>query len=45
MATIQTWMDRRAQRQALAQLDQHQLNDLGITRQEALTEAKLPFWK
>ncbi len=44
------WLDlwsRRRQRQALRELvdDPHRLNDLGLTRQQALEEADKPFWR
>lgn len=32
------------QRRQLATLDDHQLRDIGITRQQAQTEARRPFW-
>ncbi|SNR56189.1 DUF1127 domain-containing protein [Puniceibacterium sediminis] len=32
------------QRRALARLDDHALNDLGLTRHEALCEARRPVW-
>jgi uncharacterized protein YjiS (DUF1127 family) len=36
---------RLRQRQALAQLDDRLLNDIGVTRQQAIGEAAKPFWK
>jgi len=39
-----TW-DRQRQRRALLDLDAHALQDIGITREEALSEALKPFWK
>jgi uncharacterized protein YjiS (DUF1127 family) len=36
---------RSRQRQALAQLDDHLLKDIGVTRQQAIAEAAKPFWK
>jgi uncharacterized protein YjiS (DUF1127 family) len=38
-------IDRRQQRDALLDLDQRLLNDIGITRYEAVVEARKPFWK
>lgn len=38
-------IDRRQQRDALFDLDQRLLNDIGITRWEAVYEARKPFWK
>ena len=41
------WSERCRQRAALRDLadDQHLLNDLGLTRQEALDGANRPFWE
>ena len=39
-----TW-DRQRQRRALVELDDRQLRDIGKTREEALQEARKPFWK
>jgi uncharacterized protein YjiS (DUF1127 family) len=36
---------RSRQRQALAQLDDRLLEDIGVTRQQAIAEAAKPFWK
>jgi uncharacterized protein YjiS (DUF1127 family) len=36
---------RSRQRQALAQLDDRALKDVGITREQADAEAAKPFWK
>jgi uncharacterized protein YjiS (DUF1127 family) len=37
--------ERSRQRQALAELDDHHLKDIGKTRPEAMAEAAKPFWK
>lgn len=37
------WQARRT-RMILAEMDQHQLADIGIGRGDALTEAARPFW-
>jgi uncharacterized protein YjiS (DUF1127 family) len=37
--------ERSRQRQALAELDDHHLKDIGVTRQQAIAEAAKPFWK
>jgi len=37
--------ERSRQRQALAELDDHALKDIGVTRQQAIAEAAKPFWK
>ena len=36
---------RRRQRQALLQLEDHQLSDIGLSREQAEQEAHKPFWK
>ena len=42
---VLTWQDRAAQRTALARMDERMLKDIGITRSEALEEARRPFWQ
>ena len=37
--------ERSRQRQALSELDDHFLKDIGKTRPEAMAEANKPFWK
>jgi uncharacterized protein YjiS (DUF1127 family) len=39
------WLGRRAQRRALAALDDRLLRDIGKTRAEATAEARKPFWR
>jgi uncharacterized protein YjiS (DUF1127 family) len=41
------WAERRRQRLALRELadDKHFLDDLGLTREQALDEAAKPFWR
>jgi uncharacterized protein YjiS (DUF1127 family) len=36
---------RRRQRQALLELEDHLLADIGVTRAQAEQEARKPFWK
>ena len=36
---------RHRQRRALAQLDDRLLQDIGVTRQQALRESRKPFWR
>ena len=38
-------MERRRQRRALAALDDHLLRDIGVTREEALSEARRLPWR
>ena len=37
--------DRPRQRRVLLDLDDHQLRDIGKTREDALIEGRKPFWK
>ncbi len=39
------WMDRIEQRRHLASLDDHLLNDLGLSRADVEMEAAKPFWR
>ncbi|MFL6818164.1 MAG: DUF1127 domain-containing protein [Bradyrhizobium sp.] len=41
------WLERQDERIALREIadDAHLLNDLGLTRDEALREAAKPFWR
>ena len=41
---VQRWNQRSRQRMALRDLDAAQLNDIGVTREDALREAAKPFW-
>ncbi|WP_336096227.1 DUF1127 domain-containing protein [Roseovarius sp. CH_XMU1461] len=41
---LQTWASLRRQRRLLAELDADRLADIGLTRTEALSEARRPFW-
>jgi uncharacterized protein YjiS (DUF1127 family) len=47
LSELSRWSERSRQRAALRDLadDRHLLNDLGLTRQEALDEANRPFWE
>lgn len=45
MATLQQWMDRRYQRQQLAQLDARQLRDIGLDAEQVQAEIQRPFWR
>jgi uncharacterized protein YjiS (DUF1127 family) len=38
-------MERTRQRRALAGLDDHMLKDIGLTRNEAMQECAMPFWR
>ena len=41
---LHSWHQRQRQRQALADLDEHLLSDIGITREAAAREVAKPFW-
>ena len=44
---LRGWAERRAQRKTLGELaeDRHLLQDIGLTRAQALREAAKPFWR
>jgi len=39
------WLDRSRQRRQLAQLSDHMLRDIGLTRADAWIEAEKRFWQ
>ena len=39
------WLQRARQRQQLAELSDRQLEDIGISRAQAIEEARKPFWR
>lgn len=41
---LELWWERRALRCKLAELDDHLLRDIGVTREDAIAEARKPFW-
>jgi uncharacterized protein YjiS (DUF1127 family) len=43
-ATVSHWHSKSRQRQALAELDSQQLDDIGVSRSAADREARKPFW-
>ena len=43
--TVLQWNQRSRQRQALADLDDHLLKDIGISPKAAAAEAGQPFWR
>ena len=42
---VSTMYTRSKQRQALKNLDQRLLNDIGLSREQSAEEANKPFWK
>lgn len=45
LSTVTTWRARVQERQDLAALPDRMLEDIGITRSQALAEAAKPFWR
>ena len=39
------WLDRMHQRRHLAQLSDHMLKDIGLTRADVEAETSKPFWR
>jgi uncharacterized protein YjiS (DUF1127 family) len=42
---IDRMYERWCQRQQLLELDDHMLDDIGLTREQAIEMARKPFWK
>jgi uncharacterized protein YjiS (DUF1127 family) len=42
---IEIWLNRRRGRQELSSLDDRLLDDIGISREDALWKARKPFWR
>jgi len=45
VATMATWQQRYELRRHLLELDQHLLEDMGMSRAKARQEAAKPFWQ
>ena len=45
VGTIIIWLNRRQGRRDLRELDDRLLADVGISREDALSEAGKPFWR
>ncbi len=45
LAIVRLWRERNRSRQQLAQLDDRDLADIGITCAEQWLECEKPFWK
>lgn len=41
---LATWYQRHRQRHQLRELDDHLLADVGLSREQAVAEARKPFW-
>ncbi len=44
-STLRTWSQRKSTRRALARLDRHELDDIGITDAERRVETGKWFWE
>ena len=42
---IMSWLERARQRRQLAQLGDHMLKDIGLTRADVDAETSKPFWQ
>lgn len=42
---VRVWRERTCQRAVLADLDDHLLRDIGVTRAQARRECEKPFWR
>ena len=45
VATLERWVERRHQRQALLSLNDALLKDIGLNRSDAWQEGTKPFWR
>ena len=45
LALLRLWTRRFAERQAMKELAPHQLEDIGVTREQMLREASKPVWR
>lgn len=45
LARLEAWRQRSCGRHQLADLDEHMLDDLGLTRSDVLAEMAKPFWR
>jgi len=45
LALLRTWYARSRQRRQLLQLDERLFRDIGVPADEALREARKPFWR
>lgn len=44
IATLHQWQERARQRQALRELDERMLRDIGLTPSDVDRETRKPFW-
>ena len=44
-AIVGLWISRSGSRRRLAELDDHELADVGVSRGQARSESEKPFWR
>lgn len=45
LTALRTWVQRSRGRENLRELDERLLQDIGVRREDAMLEARKPFWK
>ena len=45
VATVREWLRRSRTRDEIAELDEHLLRDIGLTRYDAVLESRKHFWQ
>ncbi len=45
ISIVALWLERGRSRRVLATLDDHQLRDIGVSRDDARLESAKPFWR
>ena len=45
VALVREWLRRSRTRHEIADLDEHLLRDIGLTRLDAVAESRKPFWQ
>jgi uncharacterized protein YjiS (DUF1127 family) len=45
VGTLEQWVERRRQRRALLELNEHMLKDIGVSAADAWQESQKPFWR
>ena len=45
LETLHVWQERRHQRAELAQWNERDLHDVGLSRSDIIFEAEKPFWR
>ncbi len=45
LGILLVWQERASERHRLAELEAHQLEDMGLTRADVTAECSKPFWR